>query len=620
MSQFNEPQSGFSPLGGKTFDSRPAAYAQPSPTRRDGNPRELSIEMQQTPKESSHPQIQPSRVSTSNSAGFATIASPLSEIEEKSFLSSERRTNTTYGTQINKQGDTAKSKKQLKQILIGGLTRWLITLGFCCVYILVMNLWQQKSAISQNQKRLFNTITTGNSIALGLNIASAFNEMALNMRWPVLASGKRSMVELEQILVADSMTNLVQFMFATGRPFVILACMAWLFINLLAQVGIAILSLTSSFENDMDAVQWKSGFASIPILDHFYPQSNMVFAKASYRDEQYMAHMYGSFGFNYGVDLVSSQPNAGKIYQPEDSLIWVNKENNYAEFIFLDSPEGSQMLGSFSVFTERRVNVTYECETHRVTTGGDGTVPMITVEGIGDITLSQTVADSTTFLTKEKHMCANNRRCSIVEAFESSSTDPWYYICNVTLGVTQNDGEKLSEIPDNMARIATASIAQVGYKNRNGISFQTYPRDSPWGRKINGSTDEIGMTMGIYSIASIAGAAQFNPFTKYFGEAPSQGFILKLNHQYFFYLIIFLIVGFHFVLCILTAFLSNKVKVGPSGHIGMSILLKPVTDPLASISDGLDEKKLRDAKRNTYIIYERNMENQGRWNFRSFPG
>lgn len=57
-------------------------------------------------------------------------------------------------------------------------------------------LWQRKNAISESQKKMYNTITTGISIALGLNIASAFKDMALNMRWPILAARKRNLVEV----------------------------------------------------------------------------------------------------------------------------------------------------------------------------------------------------------------------------------------------------------------------------------------------------------------------------------------------------------------------------------------------------------------------------------------
>jgi hypothetical protein len=43
---------------------------------------------------------------------------------------------------------------------------------------------------------MYNTVTTAISIALGLNIASAFKDMALNMRWPILSARKRNLDEV----------------------------------------------------------------------------------------------------------------------------------------------------------------------------------------------------------------------------------------------------------------------------------------------------------------------------------------------------------------------------------------------------------------------------------------
>lgn len=57
-------------------------------------------------------------------------------------------------------------------------------------------MWLKKRAIGEAEKRWYNGITTAISIALGLNIASAFKDMALNMRWPILAVGKRNLVEV----------------------------------------------------------------------------------------------------------------------------------------------------------------------------------------------------------------------------------------------------------------------------------------------------------------------------------------------------------------------------------------------------------------------------------------
>jgi hypothetical protein len=86
--------------------------------------------------------------------------------------------------------------RQLRHILFAGLARWAITALMCVAYAAATIIWQHKPAQGETSKRLYNAITTGVSIALGLNIASAFKDMALNMRWVILSNRKRNLIEV----------------------------------------------------------------------------------------------------------------------------------------------------------------------------------------------------------------------------------------------------------------------------------------------------------------------------------------------------------------------------------------------------------------------------------------
>lgn len=90
----------------------------------------------------------------------------------------------------------ANTKKQLWSIIIGSTSRFLVTAALCGGYILANHEFSKKGALNEKEKKLYNTITTAISIALGLNIASSFKDMALNMRWPILKFRKRSLVEV----------------------------------------------------------------------------------------------------------------------------------------------------------------------------------------------------------------------------------------------------------------------------------------------------------------------------------------------------------------------------------------------------------------------------------------
>lgn len=303
-------------------------------------------------------------------------------------------------------------------------------------------------------------------------------------------------------------------------------------------------------------------------------------------------------------------PKPGEIYNPYGAMLFYQNNSNVWDFIFSDSPTDS-FLGTFSAYTARQINTTYICESHKVTQNGNGTSDEIVVADIGTVRLSQTVPNSTTYFTNLPYTCESSNRCSVVEAFESSEDEPWYYKCNITMGSTFNDPKNVSYISDYMAQIATASIAQVGYTDYTHQASQIYPKDSPWGIANNGSTDSMGWTIALFALATIAGASINNPMISYEGQAPSQGQALEVGHQYFFYLIIGLICACHLLFCIVVAILANRVMVGPDGHLSMSLLLKPIADALEGVSAGVENKAFRDAKRNTTVRYEKSRN--GRW-------
>jgi hypothetical protein len=72
-----------------------------------------------------------------------------------------------------------------------------------------------------------------------------------------------------------------------------MACLAWLFINILAQAGIAMLNLTYGFEVDFNAVLLGPGTVQIANMDHFYPGGNDtdITKVPSEQDEEYTAHL-----------------------------------------------------------------------------------------------------------------------------------------------------------------------------------------------------------------------------------------------------------------------------------------------------------------------------------------
>jgi hypothetical protein len=71
---------------------------------------------------------------------------------------------------------------------------------------------------------------------------------------------------------------------------VIIGCILWLLINLTAQAGIAMLSLTYGFDPDTSELMFSPGNVSIPNMEHFYPQG-LNPKDPSIQDEEYTAHV-----------------------------------------------------------------------------------------------------------------------------------------------------------------------------------------------------------------------------------------------------------------------------------------------------------------------------------------
>lgn len=63
---------------------------------------------------------------------------------------------------------------------------------------------------SDGKQRLFNSVITVLSLALGFNMAASFKTMAIDVRWWILSRKRRSLREVDLILNCDSMLNVLK--------------------------------------------------------------------------------------------------------------------------------------------------------------------------------------------------------------------------------------------------------------------------------------------------------------------------------------------------------------------------------------------------------------------------
>ncbi|KAA8576175.1 hypothetical protein EYC84_006330 [Monilinia fructicola] len=439
-----------------------------------------------------------------------------------------------YGQLIDKVSYEVETGRQFKHILSQGLTRWWITIILCSTYLLVVRVWCQKGTVTEHSKRIFNAITTGISIALGINVASTFKDMASTARWPILHARKSYVDELELTLHADSIRSLCKLAFYSKKPVVIGLVVIWLFFNFSVQVGMAAINLTYGFDTSKEGFLFSPGNVMYPIMSHFYPQGNNT--RPELGDEEYTAHAYGSLGWNYGTGTtVADIPSQGEIYQglTENLTVFQDQPNIKMVFVFTEysSSISSSNTGLRGVYTNRTLEMSYSCSSHQVTSNGNGdSNDDITVQDIGSLSIASFAPDGTTFFTNWSSDCPGIPRCTVVQAFEASDTDPWYYTCNITVGPTKNDHHNVSFISDEMAYIAARAIANAGYfdgYNPGDLQQTTsYPKKTVWGVPVHGDTSNIGTQIVLFGLSSIAGAAAFNPQSFFSGAEPHTGLTL----------------------------------------------------------------------------------------------
>lgn len=95
-------------------------------------------------------------------------------------------------------------KRPLRKIVIKVIFLWLTTSVIAgCIYV-VLSVYSHKKVMSQGQKRIFNTIIVGLSIALGLSIAGSLDSMVADLRWWILSRRYRSIHKVYILAKKDS--------------------------------------------------------------------------------------------------------------------------------------------------------------------------------------------------------------------------------------------------------------------------------------------------------------------------------------------------------------------------------------------------------------------------------
>jgi hypothetical protein len=324
--------------------------------------------------------------------------------------------------------------------------------------------------------------------------------------------------------------------------------------------------------------------------------------------QQFTANNFGNMALSLAYNSTSTIPPPGRLWSTANDYFFYNDSDDGSwTFVFIDSSPSDPgyyagyIVGPSTIFTDRTINSTNSCQSFAVIEGGNGTVANLIVQedSNGDsfnVSLP-TVAgvDSMTYFTNPDTSCGDG--CSIIEAFEASSTTSYYYNCSITVGTVMNATLPQHDVGIQLREMASAGIALQGYgagANHTGSKqFQVYPSESIYGSPQSGDPVGIGSTISMFAIGVVSVAAFYNtnPFMVP-GLEPQVGSQLTVEHWDWIWMVMGLIVGVQGAAFVLTAFLANRVVVKDESVFATARLLKPVLDRLGDEGTTMEGKDI----------------------------
>lgn len=279
------------------------------------------------------------------------------------------------------------------------------------------------------------------------------------------------------------------------------------------------------------------------------------------------------------MDNNTAGPEPGSLYDPNLSAVGCLNGTCYSWF-WEATPD--YLSYYMLVASNRSVSTTSKCQAWQVIDGGAGDQSNVTVDDGKGSTYQLPTSngpDQTTYFVdplKDQHLA-----WSIVTAFEASVSDPWFYMCNVSVDPVVNAVVPEHQLGDPIKLLAPAAIALQGYRSSaqavnitDETQFQSYPAESIFGSPCAGDTPCMSTIQSIFASGVIYGTTLANTHLLAPGLRPLQGITLDINHWSYVYLILGLIVGLQMLFALICILLSNRVMCRDHSHFGEAILLR----------------------------------------------
>ncbi|KAM0272912.1 hypothetical protein ACHAQH_008495 [Verticillium albo-atrum] len=468
------------------------------------------------------------------------------------------------------------------RVLARVLGKWIVTVVLIlAVYAVLLAYSVNRPVMSTTKKRQFNALITGLLIALGLATANFLTGMCDDVRWWILSKRARSQTKVEHILHAHSMTRVIRMASGSKRSNIHVVVTLWVLLIIGAQVGIASIGLCYSVERSEARALMVPGNVSIPDMSNI-ETTKVVKDSNSQRAQEYTANSLGTVSLAYGTGTTDELPKPGDLYSTDDPLIFCDEGG--CVFVFHEINTATALdPDSFpvTVVTNRMVRASTSCRSYRVTSGGDGRVENITIaDGSSSRNVTLPVlggGDQSTVFTDTEAPCGPS--CGTISVFEASSSSPFYYECNTTIGTPSNATLPEHALGPDLVWMVAVAMALQGYSTTAAdedlrVQSVVYPSATVWGTPMNGRSDQLQLLVSRFAIGVLAMAAESNQPLYVWGEAPTIGQKLNMQHWDIVHLVMALTAGLQLVLGTVAALLAHKVVVPEGGPVAEAEVLR----------------------------------------------
>jgi hypothetical protein len=537
-----------------------------------------------------------------------------------------------------------------KTLLVTGLSKLLITLFFSATICIALRSWEglgNRVVLSKIDVRIFNSLTIGLSLCLGLNILASLKHYASVLRWSFLTRRYVSLEVFDLILHLSSLAKVTKLMIISspgfrgktwlrrfrwfkdvrddGTKWMWLACLVWLSINIGSQILVALLSLFWPMSNSAipllspgnvtvaDLSAWYVGNGSTAESDDPYRLVNETSLEAAW--------VYGMEAMAYPDEYNVNDIQTDLSGLPGTPIYKGDRAYHYRFFNREPAHPYINYLAS-----SRNVTARATCEQLE-------TKPNATVIDIGDdyednyeamflwgrrpgaekwekYNITEQAAGSVTWMASVYEHCGP--RCTnftiMQYGWTRRVTNTTLFLCNSTLDEvtdalakddiithTKNDTAAVYG-NDNFARIAAGSIGWTGIPWNSWLDRQarSYAQGSKWSPAEDVTKEQVEDMLMRFTIGAVAAfddhGIRYNITNQV--VVPSQGQQLDVDWPYIFSILGGICGIQFFALCLLVMF-ANRTIVRDDSFFSMAMLLSPVVSRIGAKGMTLSEEEIK---------------------------